>query len=158
MTARHTPLVRLTAVWVVWGTCLAGCHLAWAAAEGIRSPDSGYFSAVQTCIDTLMRDGTDRYGQTISFFLQVYLLMGDDAHLKSACDVADESVARLYHNGLFRGHPAKPYYEAMDGVGQLLYALLQLDRILADPKQAVARRAIPLSAGRNAATLPADNW
>jgi hypothetical protein len=88
----------------------------------------------------------------------MYLLTGNDAHLKSARDVADEAIARLYHNGLFRGHPAKPYYEAMDGVGQLLYALLELDRVLVNPKQAVAQKAIPLHNNRKAATMPADNW
>lgn len=97
------------------------------------------------------------YGQTVSFFLQMYLVTGDHAHLRSARDVADESVARLYHQGLFRGHPAKPYYESMDGVGQLLYALLQLDRVLADPEGAAAQRAIPLNAGHGA-TMPAANW
>ncbi len=30
-------------------------------------------------------------------------------------------------NGLFKGHPAKPYYEATNGVGLLLWALLELD-------------------------------
>jgi len=29
--------------------------------------------------------------------------------------------------GLFRGHAAKPYYETVDGVGTLLFALLELD-------------------------------
>jgi len=98
------------------------------------------------------------YGQTISFFVQMYLLTGNATDLKSARDVADEAIARLYHNGLFRGHPAKPYYEAVDGVGQLLYALLELDRVLVNPKQAVAQKAIPLHNNRKAATMPADNW
>jgi hypothetical protein len=29
--------------------------------------------------------------------------------------------------GIFKGHPAKPYYESTNGVGILLYALLELD-------------------------------
>ncbi len=78
--------------------------------------------------------------------------------LSNARDVADEAVARLYHHGLFRGHPGKPYYEAMDGVGQLLYALLGLDRVLADPRQALSRKAIPLHGQAQAVNLPADNW
>ena len=48
-----------------------------------------------------------------------------------------EAVARLYYKGLFRGHPAKPFYSSVDGVGYLLYALLQLDRVLANPKAVV---------------------
>jgi hypothetical protein len=98
------------------------------------------------------------YGQTISFFLQLYLVTGDAADLKMARDVADEAIARLYCHGLFRGHPAKPYYESMDGVGQLLYALLELDRVLVNPKLAAAEKAIPLHNHHNAATMPADNW
>ena len=40
--------------------------------------------------------------------------------------IASNALAQLHHRGLFRGHPAKPYYEAIDGVGHLLYALVQL--------------------------------
>lgn len=97
------------------------------------------------------------YGQTISFFLQMFLLTGDGAHLQSARAVADDAVARLNHRGLFRGHPAKPDYEAMDGVGQLLYALLQLDRVLQDPTRAKELKAIPVQA-HGVEALPTDNW
>ncbi len=41
-----------------------------------------------------------------------------------------EAVSKLYYQGLFRGHPCKPYYESVDGVGYLLYALVQLDQFL----------------------------
>lgn len=98
------------------------------------------------------------YGQTISFFLQMYLVTGNSDDLQWARKVADEAIAKLYYNGLFRGHPAKPYYEATDGVGQLLYSLLELDRVLVNPKQAVAVKAIPLHDGKNTGTMPADNW
>jgi hypothetical protein len=97
------------------------------------------------------------YGQTISFFLQMFLLTGDANELRTAQQVAEESLARLDARGLIRGHPAKPYYEAMDGVGQLLYSLLQLDRVLVNPKRALALRSIPLR-GDEAATMPVDNW
>ncbi|MBI5687275.1 MAG: hypothetical protein HZC54_19555 [Verrucomicrobia bacterium] len=82
------------------------------------------------------------YGQTISFFLQMHRLTGDAAHLQFARDVAKESLCRLYYRGLLRGHSCKPYYEAIDGVGYLLYALLQLDQTLAGNKDA----------------LPLENW
>jgi hypothetical protein len=71
------------------------------------------------------------YGQLISFLLQLHALAGDPAHLALASDVATEAVSKLYYNGLLRGHPAKPYYEAADGVGYLLVALIQLDEALA---------------------------
>jgi hypothetical protein len=97
------------------------------------------------------------YGQTISCFIQMFLLTEDVSYLRTAQQVADEAIARLEWRGLFRGHPAKPYYEAMDGVGHLLYSLLQLDRVLLEPKRALALKSIPLRAG-NAATMPVDNW
>jgi len=78
------------------------------------------------------KEGTyaDKYGRTVSFLLRLYVLTGERRYLGDARSMADAAIARLLHNGLFRGHPAKPYYEAMDGVGHLLYALLQLDRTL----------------------------
>ena len=97
------------------------------------------------------------YGQTISFFIQMYLLTGDENNLRTAQQVADEAITRLEWHGLFRGHPAKPYYEAMDGVGHLLYSLLQLDRVVLDPKRALALKSISLRAG-NAPTMSVDNW
>jgi hypothetical protein len=77
------------------------------------------------------RQGTyaGKYGRTISFLLQLHALTGEQDYLDHARALAHEAVEKLYHNGLFRGHPAKPYYEAIDGVGHLLYALLTLDRV-----------------------------
>lgn len=66
------------------------------------------------------------YGQTISCFLRLHALTGDTADLEFARTVADEALEKLAHEGLFRGHPGKPYYESMDGVGDLLAALLEL--------------------------------
>jgi hypothetical protein len=57
-------------------------------------------------------------------------LTGEAAHLDFAREVAKEAVSKLVYRGLFRGHPAKPTYEAADGVGYLLVALLQLDAAL----------------------------
>lgn len=68
----------------------------------------------------------DKYGRAISFLLHLYKITNEDIHLEQATTLADEAIRKLYHNGLFRGHPAKPYYEAMDGVGFLLQALLEL--------------------------------
>ena len=69
------------------------------------------------------------YGRVISFLLQMNALTEDRSHLDFARTVADEAVARLYYRGLLRGHPGKPYYEAIDGVGYLLVALIQLDQV-----------------------------
>jgi hypothetical protein len=40
----------------------------------------------------------------------------------------------------------------------LLYALLELDRVLVDPRQAVAQKRIPLHQGAPVAAMPPDNW
>ena len=79
------------------------------------------------------------YGQALSFFLHLYALTREARYLASAKAVANEAVSKLYHRGLLRGHPCKPYYEAIDGVGYLLYALIQLDAVLAGKPDAVPR-------------------
>jgi rhamnogalacturonyl hydrolase YesR len=70
------------------------------------------------------------YGRTISFFLHMHRITGETDYLEFARQVARESLSKLYYKGLLRGHPCKPYYESIDGVGYLLYALLQLDEAL----------------------------
>ena len=67
------------------------------------------------------------YGRAISLFVHLYRATDNDHYLKLARTLADESIDKLYHNGLFVGHPAKPYYETTNGVGLLLLALLELD-------------------------------
>lgn len=75
-----------------------------------------------------------KYGRTISFLLQLYDVTDEKEYLDHARSLADTAIEKLWHNGIFRGHPAKPYYESMDGVGHLLYALLELDKVLGEPK------------------------
>jgi uncharacterized protein YyaL (SSP411 family) len=70
------------------------------------------------------------YGRAISLFVHLYRATNNEHYLELARTLADEAIDKLYHNGIFRGHPAKPYYEATNGVGLLLVALLELD----DPK------------------------
>ena len=97
------------------------------------------------------------YGQVISFFIHLHLLTGDARYLALARQTADEAIARLYHQGLFRGHPAKPYYEAVDGVGYLLYALLEMDLTLRQPQAALANKALSISRD-GGKPLALDNW
>jgi len=66
----------------------------------------------------------DKYGRAILFLMDMYAATGDTRYLIGAREYAEEAVAKLYRNGLFKGHPAKPYYEAVDGVGFLLQGLL----------------------------------
>lgn len=97
-----------------------------------------------------------KYGRTISFFLHLYVVTGERRYLDDARALADTAAEKLYHNGLLRGHPAKPYYEAMDGVGYLLYALLGLDQVLRNPRAAVKSKAILIGKGKQRMAL--DNW
>jgi hypothetical protein len=77
------------------------------------------------------------YGRTISFFLHLHRITGQDEYRDFARQVAREAVSRLYYKGLLRGHPCKPYYESIDGVGYLLVGLLQLDQVLTSPQENV---------------------
>ena len=70
----------------------------------------------------------ENYGRAISFYVHLYRAANDEKYLRLAEGLAREAIDKLYENGLFKGHPAKPYYEACDGVGLLLWALLELDR------------------------------
>jgi uncharacterized protein YyaL (SSP411 family) len=70
-----------------------------------------------------------KYGRAISFLLMMHRATGETRYLDGAREYADEAVEKLCHNGLIRGHPAKPYYEAVDGVGFLLQALVELDTV-----------------------------
>jgi len=67
------------------------------------------------------------YGRAISFFVHLHRATNNEHDLQLAGKLAREAVQKLYENGLFKGHPAKPYYEVTDGVGLLLWALLELD-------------------------------
>ena len=96
----------------------------------------------------------EHYGRTVSFFNNMYVNTGEALYLEDARRTAREAVSALYYDGLFRGHPARPYYSAIDGVGYLLVALLQLDRIL---ESDLSEPVTPMSYAK--AGLPElDNW
>jgi len=77
----------------------------------------------------------DNYGRIISFLLHMHALTGEGEYLVFARTVANEAIAKLYYRGLFRGHPCKPYYEAVDGVGFLLRSLIQLHQVKTGDEQ-----------------------
>jgi len=68
----------------------------------------------------------DGYGRAISFFVHLHGATGNREDLDTAVRLADEALAKLGENGWLKGHAGKPYYEATDGVGTLLCALLEL--------------------------------
>jgi hypothetical protein len=67
------------------------------------------------------------YGRAISLFVHLHRASDDPHYLELANSIADEAIAKLFRNGVFVGHPAKPYYECTDGVGILMLSLLELD-------------------------------
>jgi len=84
-------------------------------------------------------------------------LTGQQKYLNLAKRVGNEAVSKLYYNGLFRGHPAKPYYEATDGVGFLLYALLELDQAVKRPGSVMGKDAIITNDGKGKTYISFDN-
>ena len=96
-----------------------------------------------------------KYGRTISFMIHLYLLTGDNIYKQEAIKYANEAIDKLYYKGFLRGHPSKNYYEAIDGAGFLLYALLKLDFLLQDTKGAVEDNSIYLP---NGIRMSLQNW
>jgi uncharacterized protein YyaL (SSP411 family) len=100
--------------------------------EEALPPETGrrWKSELEAAMPAVLETGgayAEDYGRAISFFVHVYRATADEHFLQRAEELAREAVEKLFENGLFKGHPAKPYYEVVDGVGLLLYALLELD-------------------------------
>lgn len=66
------------------------------------------------------------YGRAISFLVALSRATGEAAPLDRARALADEALAKLRRGPWLVGHAGKPYYEAVDGVGVLVHALLEL--------------------------------
>jgi len=97
------------------------------------------------------------YGRAISFYINMYANTGDNTYLGDARKLAREAISKLYYKGLFRGHPARPYYAAVDDVGNLLFALVQLDRVMELGDAIVGKKAIPVGKDGHD-TIGLDNW
>lgn len=72
----------------------------------------------------------ENYGRVVLFYLDLYEATGDSRHLEKARRTADEAIDSLWTDGLFRGHPNKSTYEAVDGVGLLMESLVRLARAI----------------------------
>ena len=68
----------------------------------------------------------EHYGRCIHFLLGCAEALGDGESSRLAEQVADEALDTLWAHGLFRGHPGEDRYDAVDGVGFLALALIQL--------------------------------
>ena len=88
----------------------------------------------------------------------MFIITRENKYLEEAISIADIAIDKLYHNGLFRGHPAKPYYEAIDGVGYFMYALLELDLVLKNPGKVLSDQAIIVGKGNHKRVMALDNW
>ncbi|MHB0959507.1 MAG: glycoside hydrolase family protein [Pirellulaceae bacterium] len=112
---------------------LLASTLRWAGyIERNLPPQTGrrWKAEIEAALPEVARRGgsyAEDYGRAISFFIHVYHATGEARFREIAENLAREAVEKLYVDGLFRSHPAKPYYEATQGVGLLLHALLELD-------------------------------
>ncbi len=77
------------------------------------------------------------YGRLISFFLALESITGDASYRATAKRIADEAVGHLWEGKMFRGFQGRPYYCALEGAGQLMHGLVELE---ADPKALDALR------------------
>ena len=68
----------------------------------------------------------EHYGRCLNFLLGYAKIMDDSAAHDLAINVADEAMNVLYSHGMFRGHAGEDRYDALDGVGFLLLALMRL--------------------------------
>lgn len=77
------------------------------------------------------RDGrggyAEHYGRCIHFLRRAAQVLERADYTVLAHRVAREAVETLHDSGMFRGHPEEHRYDAVDGVGYLLLALIALD-------------------------------
>ena len=70
----------------------------------------------------------EHYARAIDFYLRAAKVLNEPRYVELAKGIAKEAILKLNDpaSGLFMGHAAKRTYEATDGVGYLMYALLEL--------------------------------
>ncbi len=69
----------------------------------------------------------EHYGRAIHFLTDAARWLERPEYLEQARSVADEAISVLFTQGMFRGHPGEDRYDAVDGVGFLMLALLELE-------------------------------
>lgn len=82
-------------------------------------------------LPTTAKDGrggyAELYGRAIQFLAYATEVTGDSSYRGTAFELARHAKETLYVNGMFRGHAGEDRYDAVDGVGYLLLAMLYLD-------------------------------
>ena len=69
----------------------------------------------------------EQYGRCVTFLARAARALGEERHLTLARELADEAVLQLPENGWFQDSPGSHVYEAVDGVGYLFLALIELE-------------------------------
>ncbi|MFO8079743.1 MAG: hypothetical protein R6V07_05490, partial [Armatimonadota bacterium] len=67
------------------------------------------------------------YGQLISFLNDLGRLTEERRYAEAARELAEEAGGHLWAGEVFRGFPGKDTYEAVDGIGYLCQALIELE-------------------------------
>ena len=68
----------------------------------------------------------ENYGRLIVFLAKYAHVMGDERHRNAAMRLANEAVALLWKKRLFVGNTRAEWYDAIDGVGYLMLAIIYL--------------------------------
>ncbi|MFO7946613.1 MAG: hypothetical protein R6V19_07355 [Armatimonadota bacterium] len=107
-----------------------------AAAEQADEPAEPFDSAICRWAD-IVREETpppdakggyaEHYGRAIHFLTTAGRQRGCPEYIELAQSVADDAVDTLFTHGMFRTHPGEWRYDAVDGVGFLILALLELE-------------------------------
>lgn len=104
-----------------------------------RTKAPRYREAVERWVDVVKlspapktaKDGRGAYaelfGRAIHFLTGAGQALGNAAYTALATKLADESLATLFAHGMFRSHAGEDRYDAVDGVGYLLLALIYLE-------------------------------
>jgi hypothetical protein len=71
----------------------------------------------------------EHYGRCLQFALGAARASGLPEHRRLADDLARQAIDTLWAGQMFRGHPGENRYDAVDGVGYLLLALLELAKV-----------------------------
>jgi len=69
----------------------------------------------------------EQYGRCIHFLAEAAIALKDERYFAQACHLADEAIGKLFDYSMFRGHTKEDRYDAVDGVGYLLLALIYLE-------------------------------
>jgi len=101
-----------------------------------RTSQSEFITAVQrwaAIIEARMYESrpavcyAEQFGRAIHFLLRAADVLDENRYRIQAVELADIAIDQLYAGRMFRGHSGEDRYEAVDGVGYLLLALLYLE-------------------------------